>query len=120
MFNSYFSTPVVMVKKVPIVTQVTLVTEFLVQDGDNYVLHRKEGDKPMLDPELLSRAVTPVERAKVGKVSPSATNYLNPSLEFQQSVAATLAKLDDKFSYDAALEKLTQSKEPKVEPSNPE
>ena len=116
MFNSYFHTPVVMVKKVPIVTNVTLVTEFLVKDGDNYVLHSCEGDKPMLDPDLLAPAVTPIERAKVGKITPSTANYLNPSLEFQQAVAATLSKLDDKFSYDAAIEKLSKI-EPKVEPS---
>lgn len=120
MFNSYFSSPVVMVKKVPIVTKATLVTEFLVQDGDNYVLHCQEGDKPIVDPDLRAPAVSPVERAKVGKVSPSATNYLNPSLEFQQSVVATLAKLDDKFSYDAAFEKLSQPNQPIVEPSIPE
>lgn len=106
MFNSYFSCPVVLVKKVPKTTPVILITERLVPEGENFVLHRFEGNLPMVNPDLIADAVTAVERAKVGKVSPSASNFLSPSLEFQQGVAATLATLDDKFSYEAALKKI--------------
>lgn len=111
MFNHYFNPVPVVVKIVPITHVNFYVTERLVQDGENFKLLRGVGNLPMVDPELVAEAVSAVARARVGKTSPSATNFLSPSLEFQQQVAATLANIDDKFSYEAAIEKLSKQVE---------
>lgn len=78
--------------------------------GDDYVVHDLIEDAPLVPVELRAISVTPVERAKVGKISPSASNFLSPSLETMQAVAKTLQVLDDKFSYDAAMEKIMSAR----------
>lgn len=98
-----------------------LITEQVIPDGENFRLVKTDASTRLVDPDLKSVAVSPSARAAVGKVSPSANNFLQPSLEFQQQVAATLANLDDKFSYEAALEKLSESSvEPPATPNSDE
>lgn len=104
MFNSYFPPVVVEVKyAIPRIR----ICETLVLDGENYTVKLLDKDEPLVPPEIIAAAVTPIERAKVGRISPSANNFLSPSLETMQAVAKTLEVIDNKFSYEAAMEKIT-------------
>lgn len=117
MFNSF--TPPPLAKIVTIECPVVCITETLIPDGENYRVHKNRVSDRLVSPELLAEALTAVNRAKEGRISPSASNFLAPSLEFQQQVAQTLATIDDKFSYQAALEKIAAANQPNPEP-NPE
>lgn len=119
MFNFYSQFPLSIVKIVPIEQPIVLITEYLIPDGENFRVHKNRKKDRLVAPELLAEALSAVNRAKEGKISPSASNFLAPSLEFQQQVAQTLATIDDKFSYQAALEKIAAANNPNPEP-NPE
>lgn len=121
MFNCYYVPARVEVKYTP---AKVCITECVVAQGDSLVSVPSSHVR-LVNDQILFRAVTPSQRMKEGSLSPAASNYLVPSLEEYQKVSRILSQIDDKYSYDALMEKAAAARaaalnpEPAPEP-NPE
>lgn len=116
MFNCYFrpqGIPVnVIVRDVPAPTYICEVVtiEGGVAVSDFAVNHR------FIEPLLEFRSVTPSERVANGTIIPvDGSQFLRPSLEDVQKVSSVLSMIDEKFSYESALDAYKK----KVESENP-
>lgn len=115
-FNSPFGCPLVIeVTKHPF----TSIAEVLEFNGD-VAIPVPASKVVLIEPRLRARSVTPEERIKNGTAkSINSSNFLKPSLEDVERVSAVLAAIDDRFSYEAAVEKYrsSRSSEPASEPA---
>lgn len=116
MFNCFFPlfpSPIVSERTK---TEKVLIAEVLVQ-ADGVSVIRPASQVVFIDPRLEFRSVTPSEQIKNGIAkSVNSESFLKPSFEDVERVSAVLATIDDKFSYQAALDKYAASvAEPKTD-----
>lgn len=102
-------------------TEKVLIAEVLVQ-ADGVPVIRPASQVVFIDPRLEFRSVTPSEQIKNGIAkSTNSQTFLKPSLEDVERVSAVLATIDDRFSYQAALDKYAASVvEPKSDEPKPD
>lgn len=126
MFNCFFPlfpSPIVSERTK---TEKVLIAEVLVQ-SDGVPVIRPASQVVFIDPRLEFRSVTPSEQIKNGIAKPTnSQNFLKPSFEDVERVSAVLATIDDRFSYQAALDKFaasvseSETKEPEINESKTE
>lgn len=118
MFNSYLAVFPPFVPRTHEEIPTLSIAEVIIPFGDSIVV-KPASDVVLIEPRLKFRSVTPSEQQKNGIAKPiSGNGFLQPSLSDVERVSAVLAAIDDKFSYEAALEKFAAQVNSSHEPTN--